>query len=87
MYWKRGKYTILYFPHFQYEESIKLSYFSRVQTIKQMVAGDSCCGELVVSDGVVSRKYKIFIFFSYPNRGNKTNGDWGGEWVVSDGGG
>ena len=32
-------------------------------------------------------KYKIFILFSYPNRGNKTNGGWGGLlwWVVSDG--
>ena len=35
------KYKILYFPHFQYEESIKFSYFSRIQTkaIKQMVTG------------------------------------------------
>ena len=48
-YWK----PILYFPHFQYKESIKLSYFSRVQTeaIKTMVAGGSCCGEWVVLDG------------------------------------
>ena len=63
-YWKRGKYKILYFPRFQYEESIKFSYFSRIQTeaIKQMVAGESCCGELVVSDGVVSRKYKFYTF-------------------------
>ena len=27
----------------------------------------------------------MFILFSYPNRGNKTNCDWGGKWVVSDG--
>ena len=35
------KYKILYFPRFQYEESIKYSYFSRIQTeaIKQMVTG------------------------------------------------
>ena len=48
------KYKILYFPRFQYEESIKFSYFSRIQTeaIKQMVTGESCCGEWVVSDGV-----------------------------------
>ena len=44
-----------------------------------MVTGESCCGELVVSDGVVSRKYKILYF-----PGNKTNSDWGGKWVVSD---
>ena len=46
-YWKLGKYKILYLPRFQYEESIKFSYFSRIQTegIKQMVAGESCCGE------------------------------------------
>ena len=30
--WKRGKYKILYFRRFQYEESIKFSYFSRIQT-------------------------------------------------------
>ena len=30
--WNRGKYKILYFPRFQYEESIKFSYFSRIQT-------------------------------------------------------
>ena len=35
------KYKILYFPRFQYEESIKFSYFPRIQTeaIKQMVTG------------------------------------------------
>ena len=50
----RGKYKVLYFPRFQYEESIKFSYFSHIQTeaIKQMVAGKSFCGEWVVSDGV-----------------------------------
>ena len=73
-YWKRGKYKILYLPRFQYEESIKFSYFSRIQTeaIKQMVAGESCC---ILSSFPIRGKYKIFILFSYPNRGNKTNGD------------
>ena len=39
-YWKRGKY--------------KMFILSRIQTeaIKQMVAGESCCGEWVVSDSV-----------------------------------
>ena len=43
-----------YFPHFGNEENIKFSYISRIQTeaIKQMVAGESCCGEWFVSDGV-----------------------------------
>ena len=51
-YWKGGKYRILYFPRFGNEESIKFSYFSRIQTeaIKQMVAGEGCCGGSVVSD-------------------------------------
>ena len=70
-YWKRGKYKILYFPRFQYEESIKFLYFLRIQTeaIKQMVAGESCC---ILSSFQIRGKYKIFILFSYPNRGNKT---------------
>ena len=25
----------------------------------------------------IREKYKIFIHFSYPNRGNKTNSGWG----------
>ena len=63
-YWKRGKYKILYFPRFQYDESIKFSYFSRIQTeaIKQMVARESRCGEWVVSDGVGPRAGGLMIF-------------------------
>ena len=31
--------------------------------------------------------FTLFALFSHPNRGNKTNGGWGGLlwWVVSDG--
>ena len=41
-----------YFPRIGNEESIKFSYFSRIkiEAIKRMVAGESCCGEWVVSD-------------------------------------
>ena len=42
-YWKRGKQKIFYFSHIQTE------------AIKQMVAGESCCGEWVGSDGVRPR--------------------------------
>ena len=45
-----------------------------------------CRGSInvILSSFPIRGKYKIFILFSYPNRGIKTNGDWGGEWVVSD---
>ena len=54
LYWKRGKYKILYFIRFGNEGIIKFSYFRRIQTeaTEQMVAGKGCCGEWVVSDGV-----------------------------------
>ena len=53
-YWKRGKYKILYFPRFGNKDSLKFSYFSRIQTeaTEQVMAGEGCCGEWVVSDGV-----------------------------------
>ena len=43
-----------HFPRTGNEENIKFSYISRIQTeaIKQMVVGESCCGEWFVSDGV-----------------------------------
>ena len=36
----------------------------------------------ILNNGILSSfpkrgKYKIFTLFSYPNRGNKTNGGWG----------
>ena len=61
-YWKRGKYKIFILSLIQTE------------AIKQMVAGESCCGEWVVSD---EESIKFLYFLSYPNRGNKTNGGWG----------
>ena len=56
-HWKRRTYKILYFPRFGNEESIKFSYLSRIQTeaTEQMVAGEGCCGEWVVSDVLGSR--------------------------------
>ena len=54
-----------YFPRIGNEQSIKFSYFSRIQTeaIKQMVAGESCFGEWVVSDGVGPQGRGLMLFF------------------------
>ena len=43
-----------YFPRFGKKETIRFSYFSRIQTEakEQMEAGEGCCGGWVVSDGV-----------------------------------
>ena len=85
-YWKRAKYKILYFPRFQYEESIKVSYFSRIQTeaIKQMVAGESCFGEWVVSDGVgpQGRPHALFLGVSDVQQNSYRGGGEGQGWLM-----
>ena len=80
-YWKRGKYKILYFPRFQYEESIKFSYFSRIQTeaIKQMVTGvvNGLC-RMVLGRGAGS----LMIFLGVSDVQQKLYGGEGQGWLM-----
>ena len=82
-YWKRGKYKILYFPRFQYEESIKCSYFSRIQTeaIKQIVTGvvNGLC-RMVLGRG--ARSLMIFLGCRMYNRNFMGGGGEGQGWLM-----
>ena len=59
-YWKRGKYEILYFPRFQYEESISI--FKMSGSISKF----QICFELQVYQ-YLKEVYKYFASYKYVN--------------------